>query len=382
MAINAQNHLVQTQQGQRGFSAVINSKASREMIDRSVGDPARAARLVSTLISVVNATPKLRDCEPGSIISAALRGEIGMGLSLALGEYSIVPYGKIAQFQIGANGLKQICVRTGVYRRIKFSEIREGAFAGYDDFGDPMILWSKNNDPEKPIVGYYGAYELRNGFEQSLYWTHEQCLHHADRYAPAFKLEKYNDLLSGRITGYEADRLRGGSPWYAAPDELAHIKMCKKTIAKQLLGDGLAPKEVTQAIRVDDAEERNPGTFIPESGDFGVEFGAEPDAAVIDGTAVTETESVPESTDMQETPRKRGRPAKAQAATTADAGRDVREPSHTVDNGQLTVDSGGRATLAHTGVNAGAEEDMAAAGSVHYEREFADNDAQASFFGD
>ena len=270
MAIKANNQIT-ARQGtaqKKGFSAIINGEEARKMIERNISDPQRTAAFISTLVSVVNATPKLKECEPGSIISAALRGEIGMGLSVVLGEYSIVPYvgknGAIAQFQLGANGLKQICVRTGAYRRIKFRPIREGAFGGYDEFGDPVILWEKNNDAEKPIIGYYGAYELRNGFGQSLYWTHDECLHHANRYAPAFSLDTYNDLLSGKITGWEAKKLRGGSPWYAAPDELPHIKMCLKTVAKQLLSDGLAPKEVLAAIHYDDEEERNPGTVIPE----------------------------------------------------------------------------------------------------------------------
>ena len=389
MAINAQNHLVQTRQAStQGFSAIINSPVYRQKIEEIINDPARAAQFISTVVSAVNSNPKLKLCEPGSIINAALQGEIAMGLSLALGEYSIIPYngknGYVAQFQLGANGLKQICIRTGKYRRYKNSEIRDGAFTGYDSFGDPIIDWSKNHNPEMQIIGYYCGYELMNGFSQTIYWTHDECLHHADRYAKAFSLKTYRDLLSGEITGYEAQKLKSGSQWYAAPDELSHIKMCKKTVAKQLLSDGIAPKEVVKAIRTDDAEEKDPGSVIPEIGAFNLTLGQAQEERLLEaaGPAIEESELAQAAQIPVEAPKKRGRPAKAQAATTADAGRYVREPSHTVDNGQLTVDSGGRATFAHTGVNAGAEEDMSAAGSVHYEREFADNDAQASFFGD
>ncbi|MEE0968309.1 MAG: hypothetical protein U0M06_02915, partial [Clostridia bacterium] len=80
--MKATNQIVpnKTNNGEKkGFSALINSDASRKMIDKSIGDPQRAASFVSTLISVVNANEKLRECDAGSIISAALRGEVGMG---------------------------------------------------------------------------------------------------------------------------------------------------------------------------------------------------------------------------------------------------------------------------------------------------------------
>ena len=253
----------QMQNKPRGFSSIITMPSNKTMIEKCIGDPARAASFISTLISVVNSNKQLRECRPETIISAALRGEIGMSLSLALGEYGIVPYGDIATFQLQAKGLQRLAIRSGAYSAIDFFDVREGEYEGRDPrTREPKFNWIEDEDEREklPIVGYYGFYKLNaehNGFFRCIYWTHNQILKHADKYSKAFSLKKYNAMISGELSSDEVKKLQSGSPWYAAPDEMAHQKMCIKTIAKQLLGDGLAPKEIIQAIAADNEQEKN-----------------------------------------------------------------------------------------------------------------------------
>ena len=258
----------QMQNKPRGFSSIITMPSNKTMIEKCIGDPARAASFISTLISVVNSNKQLRECRPETIISAALRGEIGMGLSLTLGEYGIVPYGDNATFQLQAKGLQRLAIRSGAYSAIDFFDVREGEYEGRDPrTREPKFNWIEDEDEREklPIVGYYGFYKLNaehNGFFRCIYWTHNQILKHADKYSKAFSLKKYNAMISGEMSADEAKRLQSGSPWYAAPDEMAHQKMCIKTIAKQLLGDGLAPKEIIQAIAKDNAQEGSESPVI------------------------------------------------------------------------------------------------------------------------
>ena len=258
----------QMQNKPRGFSSIITMPSNKTMIEKCIGDPARAASFISTLISVVNSNKQLRECRPETIISAALRGEIGMGLSLTLGEYGIVPYGDIATFQLQAKGLQRLAIRSGAYSAIDFFDVREGEYEGRDPrTREPKFNWIEDEDEREklPIVGYYGFYKLNaehNGFFRCIYWTHNQILKHADKYSKAFSLKKYNAMISGELSSDEVKKLQSGSPWYAAPDEMAHQKMCIKTIAKQLLGDGLAPKEIIQAIAKDNAQEGSESPVI------------------------------------------------------------------------------------------------------------------------
>lgn len=261
--MRASNTIIQGAASSRNkpFSLVINDPANRQMIDRSVGDPARAASFVSTVISVVNTTPKLRECEASGIISAALRGEIGMGLSVALGDYAIIPYGTTASFQLQVNGLKRLAIRSGAYSAINFREVKRGEYIGRDPRTcEPKFKWIEDDDMREalPTIGYYGFYQLApeyNNFFQCIYWTRQQCVKHAARFSKAFKLEKFEAMERGELTPEEVEKLRGGSPWYDTEGN-GFTKMCMKTIAKQLLGDGLAPKQVMEAIAADNAEEK------------------------------------------------------------------------------------------------------------------------------
>lgn len=252
------------------FTTFINGQAIKNLLSQSLGGPQAAAQVTSTLISQVSANPKLQQCQPMTILAAALRGEVGMGLSLVLGDYAIIPYKDQASFQLQVNGLKRLCLNSKAYAKIDCFDVREGEFKGRDRVTrEPIIEWIEDDDEREqlPIVGYYAFYQLNsqyNGFTSTIYWTRDKILRHADRYSKAFSIEKYNALMEGKITGWDAEKLRNGSPWYGQPDEEAHMKMCKKTILKQLLSDGFAPKSTTiqQMIEADNAEERDDAPVI------------------------------------------------------------------------------------------------------------------------
>lgn len=238
------NNSIVAQQSMKpqSFSTVINGDGMKSMINKALGDPKRAASFASTLISVVASSTKLKECNPNSIISSALRGE-AMGLSLALGQYSIVPYGDSANFQLSYKGLSQLATRSGQYKDFGVYDVREGEYKGRDmRTRQPIIDWLDDDERENlPLAGFYGFYELQTGFFKSVYWSHEKILNHADRYSKAFSKDKYQALCEGKLDKNEAIRLRGGSPWYDEPLSEAHMKMCRKTVLLQMLGDGVAP---------------------------------------------------------------------------------------------------------------------------------------------
>lgn len=257
--MKVQNQSSFTQMAQpkkRTFSMAITSKTYQDMIQKTLNDSDKAARLTASLISLVSRNEKLKECDVGSVIGSALAG-VSLNLSLELGEYSVVPYGNVAQFQIQYKGLGQLAIRTGYYAKIKLFEVLEGEFKGYNSDGDPII--SKISDPDerekRHVVGYYAYFRLLNGFEDNLYMTYKEILNHADRYSPAFNLEKYNAFINGELDEKERNKLLNGSPWYGDEKSAGHMKMCKKTVFKQLFGGPLAPKsaEFSRALDMDEA---------------------------------------------------------------------------------------------------------------------------------
>lgn len=242
-----------TQAKPRGFTATINMDSVQKMIVTSLKDPRRAASFTSTLISIVNGSTQLQNCEPSSIISAALRGE-AMNLSLALGQYSVVPYGTKANYQLSYKGLSQLATRSGQYKDFGVYDVRQGEYKGKDPrTRHPIIEWVEDDDAREklPLAGFYGFYELQNGFFKCIYWTHEKILNHADRYSKAFSKAKYDLMVSGKMKKEDVDKLRYGSPWYDDPLSEGHMKMCKKTVLIQMLNDGTAPLslEMNRAIK-------------------------------------------------------------------------------------------------------------------------------------
>ena len=259
---------------QKSFSAFVTGNSMQAMLSKACGSPQAAAQVSSTVIRVVSDNPKLRECDWGDIVTAALYGEIGLGLSIALGDYNIIPYlgntKKSANFQLSAKGITQLAVRSGAYAKIRYGDVREGEFLGRDQSRDPIFRWEPDEEKRLslPIVGYYAHYKLTpvyGGLENWVYMSHEEILAHANRYSPAFKgkLETYRKLVAGKLDSREVWKLQNGSPWFALPDEKPHIKMCLKTVTKQLLSDGMAPKSVRLAIQADEDAEQGEGSIIP-----------------------------------------------------------------------------------------------------------------------
>lgn len=268
------------------FSDFITGESAQGLIRRATASPERAARITANLISAVSGSQKLRECEPASILSAALRGE-AMNLDLALGQFAVVPYGKSANYQITAKGYKQLAIRSGLYDDFDVFDVREGEYKGRDPrTRQPIIKWIEDDDAreELPIVGYYAYYVLNaqyNHFFRSIYWTYDKILRHADRYSKAFDLAKYKKLLAGELSQEEAEKLRAGTPWYDDPNSTSAMKMAAKTLVIQILGDGIAPlsTELRQAVANDEAQEKEadfiPASSVPSRGADVIEIDAE-----------------------------------------------------------------------------------------------------------
>ncbi len=258
------NSLVRGQQKQP-FSVVINSSGYQKMINNALKDPKRANRFVASVISAVSLNPVLQECEPGTIVSAALQGEsLELSPSPQLGQFWMVPYDdkkrgrKIAQFQIGYKGFVQLAIRSGQYLDIDAIEIREGEYLGRNRAsGKPEFSFITDDEQREalPVIGYLAYFELLNGFKKSLYFSKEKMLNHADRYSKAFSAEKYRDLQDGKLP--KSEMWKYSSPWYSGFDGMA-----LKTVVRQLLGKyGILSVEMVRAFESDMSMVNEDGSF-------------------------------------------------------------------------------------------------------------------------
>lgn len=233
---------VSAQPRKTGITSYLNNEAVKNNIVSVVGEK-NSTRFISSVVSAVQTNPTLSQCTNVSILSAALLGEaLQLTPSPQLGQYYMVPYEnsktrtKEAQFQLGYKGYIQLAIRSGQYRKIVVSEVKEGEVKYYnpvtEEFSmDPILDTRERNKLQ--TVGYYAMFELMNGFRKELYWTKDMMQAHAETYSSGYK----NDLK--KHTAYTF--------WSKNFDAMA-----KKTLIRQLISKwGIMSIEMTRAYEND-----------------------------------------------------------------------------------------------------------------------------------
>ena len=182
------------------FSVKANSKAFQTSINNALQDPKRAMRFTSAITSAVTNLPALQECDAGTILTAGLLGEsLNLSPSPQLGQYYMVPFNdrrnkrKVATFVLGYKGMIQLAIRSGQYRTLGVSEVKEGELASYNPITEEVKL-DPCMDPVKreslKTIGYYAWFELVNGFKKELYWTKDKMEIHAVTYSAGYKAKK------------------------------------------------------------------------------------------------------------------------------------------------------------------------------------------------
>lgn len=233
-----------TQQQKTGIASYLGGDAVKKNISGVIGEK-NVTRFISSVVSAVQANPQLANCSNASILSAALQGEaLQLAPSPQLGQFYMVSFKnrkkvgnqwvdvEEAQFQMGWKGLVQLAIRSGQYKNIVVSEIKEGE-ADYNPITEEIDLHPIMDPAEREnakTIGYYAAFELMNGFKKQLYAPIERIQAHARKYSRGYR--------------YDLDNNKKSSPWSTNFDAMA-----KKTMIRQLIGKwGIMSVEMQQAF--------------------------------------------------------------------------------------------------------------------------------------
>ena len=246
-----------TQPKQTGIASYLGGDAVKKNIAGVVGEK-NITRFITSVVSAVQANPALARCSNSSILSAALLGEaLQLTPSPQLGQFYIVPYKnkkkvgnqwvdvEEAQYQLGAKGYIQLAIRSGQYKSIVVSDVREGELESFNPITEDITL-SPIQDPAvregTPVIGYYAMFRLVNGFEKVLFRSVESIQAHAKQYSRGYRY----DLESGKKT----------SPWSTNFDAMARKTMIRQLISKW----GIMSVEMQQAYTNDMAVIDEDGT--------------------------------------------------------------------------------------------------------------------------
>ncbi len=181
------------------FSVAIQTPAYQKLINDTLQDPKRRQRFVAGITSAVSVNPLIQDCDPATVLSAALLGEsLELSPSPQLGQYYMVPFndknrGKIATFILGYKGYIQLAIRSGQYRKLNVIAIKKGELVSYDPLNEEIQVDLIKDEQTREIaetIGYYAMFEYTNGFRKTLYWSKAKMEAHALKYSMGYRAKK------------------------------------------------------------------------------------------------------------------------------------------------------------------------------------------------
>ena len=206
----------------------------------------KKASFVNNITALVSNNAMLQACKPDTLMFACLKATaLDLPLDQSLGFAYVLPYKDnktgvtSAQFQMGYKGFVQLALRTGQFKTLNATDVREGELVGKDFVTGELTFKEAENRESLPVIGYVGYFKLLNGFEKYLYMTMAEMKAHALRYSQTFK--------------------KGYGLW---ADDNMFDSMAKKTVIKLLISK-YAPLsvEMRDAIKADQAVIQKPEEY-------------------------------------------------------------------------------------------------------------------------
>lgn len=213
----------------------------------------RKGEFVSNITALVANNANLQECEPYTLMFAALKATaLKLPIEPSLGMAHVIPYKNNkrgiteAQFQLGYKGFQQLALRTGQYKRINTTDVREGEIGKRNRLTGEIefnFIEDEAKRLETPIVGYVNYFQLLNGFESILYMSKEEMEAHAKQYSQTYRSTN--------------DYVRNQSKWTTDFHGMARKTVIKLNLSK----NGVLSTELADAIRADQSIMREENTY-------------------------------------------------------------------------------------------------------------------------
>lgn len=225
-----------TPEKQMALKSYVKQPNVQSFINDVLGS--KSTQFATNLVQVVNQNEMLKSADNASVLNSAIMATmLDLQLNPSLGHAYIVPFNNrqpdgshkvMAQFMIGYKGLKQLAIRSGLFRTLDTKEVYEGQYVEDDSFIGFHFDWKAKKSNE--VVGYACRFELLNGFEKILYMSVEEIHEHGKKYSTTYAHKN--------------------GQWQTNFDGMA-----KKTVTKLCLNSGEAPLSIQmqQAMSVDQA---------------------------------------------------------------------------------------------------------------------------------
>lgn len=182
----------------------------------------RYQAFIASVLQIIEASNDLSKAEPQSLFKAAEMAailDLPLNNNLRYAHISAYPdetTGVIyAQFNVDWRGLIQLGLRSGQFKTINVSDVRQGELVNRDMLsGDCTFNWEQDEEKRRALapVGYVSYFKLLSGFEKSVYRNIKELDEHGQKYSKTFD--------------------KKGSGW-----DLERPAMYRKTVIKELLNN-------------------------------------------------------------------------------------------------------------------------------------------------
>jgi recombination protein RecT len=191
-------------------------------------------RMMRIVMTAILKTPTLALCEPQSFFGALLQAlQLGLEVNTPLGQAYLIPRKKKdrngnflyweCNFQLGYQGLLELCYRYGKYKRITAEVVYEGDYFEYQFGTMQRLAHIPNGQKDAKPTHVWALYELENGGERFVVWTWDKAMSHGEEFSDSWDKNK-----------------PWQSPWLS--NDTSQEEMAKKSVLKSLLKT--APKSV------------------------------------------------------------------------------------------------------------------------------------------
>lgn len=242
---------------------LLNTKKTQEAFRALAGTVMTPERMLKLCISAIQKTPKLKKCDPLSVLGAMMTAaSLGLEPNTVQQQAFLIPYdkrGKVngqwtvvgteCQFQIGYRGFITLGYRSPEIMRIEASAIHEGDFFEHMQGSDSFLKYAKALKERGDLIGAYCFVELASGGEAAYVMPLEEI--HKIR----SKSETYNALLKKaedtKLKGWELEKAKeklADTPWVMWEDDMAAKSVIKKLAKTLPLSGGNA---ITAAAELD-----------------------------------------------------------------------------------------------------------------------------------
>ena len=147
-------------------------------------------QFMASVLTLANSNKLLGECDPIKLYNCCLMAAaLKLPFNQNLGQAYIVPFKGEPQLQIGWKGFIQLAQRSGQFKRINCSDVRDGEIVKRDRLtGEIEFDWLDDAEREKkPVIGYVAYFELLNGYQQTLYMSKAEVEAHAKKYSQTYK---------------------------------------------------------------------------------------------------------------------------------------------------------------------------------------------------